>query len=85
MKPTIKNSPLTIMVVLIGIACIVASILTMALNHNMEWPSYLLLGILILTSIVVIISNPISFSTVDEKEINMAPVHHNHNHREYED
>ena len=74
MKQIIKNSPLAIAVLLIGIAILVAGILTMALYHDMSWQSYVIIGVIMLSSIWAMLNLPVSV-TLKQK---LIPVRNHH-------
>ena len=59
MKITVKNTPFAILVLIIGIAIIVAGILTMALYHDMSWQSYVIIGVIMLCALWGIFNIPV--------------------------
>lgn len=66
MKMKFKNTPLAILVLLIGIAIVVAGILTMALYHDMSWQSYVIIGVIMLCAIWAMLNIPFSFKVKDK-------------------
>lgn len=60
MKLKFNNTPLAICVIIIGIAILVAGILTMALYHDMSWQSYVIIGVIMLCAIWAMINIPFS-------------------------
>ena len=68
MKQIIKNSPLAIAVLLIGIAILVAGILTMALYHDMSWQSYVIIGVIMLCAIWAMFNIPLKISFKNKRE-----------------
>lgn len=60
MKIIVKNTPLAILVLIIGIAIVVAGILTMALYHDMSWQSYVIIGVIMLCAIWAMFNIPLS-------------------------
>lgn len=68
MKMNFKNSPLAILVLIIGVAIIVAGILTMALYHDMSWQSYVIIGVIMLCSIWAMLNIPFSISFRDKNK-----------------
>lgn len=67
MKKIMKNSPLAIVIFIIGAAIVVGGILTMALYHDMSWQSYVIIGCIMLASIWAMINIPVSIS-IKQKE-----------------
>lgn len=65
MKMKFNNTPLAILVLIIGVAIIVAGILTMALYHDMSWQSYVIIGVIMLCAIWAMLNIPFSFKTKD--------------------
>ena len=61
MKQIIKNNSLNLLITIIGIGIIIAGILTMALYHDMDWRSYVIIGVIMLISLWTIINNMVSF------------------------
>ena len=61
-----NNTPLAILVLIIGIAIIVAGILTMALYHDMSWQSYVIIGVIMLCSIWAMLNIPFSVKMRDK-------------------
>lgn len=59
MKIEVKNTPMAIMILVLGIAIIVAGILTMALYHDMSWQSYVIIGVIMLCSLWGIFNIPL--------------------------
>lgn len=55
-----NNTPLAILVLVIGIAIIVAGILVMALYHDMAWQSYVIIGVIMLCAIWAMLNIPFS-------------------------
>ena len=74
MKQIIKNSPAAIAVLIIGVAIVVAGILTMALYHDMSWQSYVIIGILMLSAIWGMLNLPFT-SRLKQKPVPVR--HHN--------
>lgn len=66
MKMQFKNTPLAILVLIIGIAIVVAGILTMALYHDMAWQSYVIIGVIMLCAIWAMLNIPFSFKIKDK-------------------
>ena len=66
MKATFKNTPLAILVLIIGIAIVVAGILTMALYHDMSWQSYVIIGVIMLCAIWAMLNIPFSVKVKDK-------------------
>ena len=62
MKTKFNNTPLAILVLIIGIAVIVAGILTMALYHDMSWQSYVIIGVIMLCAIWAMFNIPLSIN-----------------------
>lgn len=58
MRQIIKNSPLAIAILILGIAIEVGGILTMALYHDMSWQSYVIIGVLMLCAIWAMFNIP---------------------------
>ena len=58
MKTIMKNSPLAILILILGVAIEVAGILTMALYHDMSWQSYVIIGVLMLCAIWAMLNLP---------------------------
>ena len=58
MRQIIKNSPLAIAILILGIAIEVGGILTMALYHDMSWQSYVIIGVLMLCSLWAMFNIP---------------------------
>ena len=61
MKLKFNNTPLAILVLIIGIAVVVAGILVMALYHDMSWQSYVIIGVIMLCAIWAMLNIPFSF------------------------
>ena len=80
MKTYFKNTPFAIAVLIIGIAVVVAGILTMALYHDMSWQSYVIIGVIMLCSIWAMFNIPFSSSSLREKPV---PVEHNRHREKY--
>lgn len=59
MKIEVKNTPMAILILVLGIAIIVAGILTMALYHDMSWQSYVIIGVIMLCSLWGIFNIPL--------------------------
>lgn len=78
MKTYFKNTPFAIAVLLVGIAVVVAGILTMALYHDMSWQSYVIIGVIMLCAIWAMLNIPFSFS-LKEKAIPVSNENHHHN------
>ena len=68
MKMTFKNTPFAILILIIGIAVIVAGILTMALYHDMSWQSYVIIGVIMLCAIWAMLNIPLSISFKDKEK-----------------
>ena len=66
MKRTFKNTPMAILVLLIGIAIIVAGILTMALYHDMSWQSYVIIGVIMLCALWAMFNIPFEVKVKDK-------------------
>ena len=66
MNRKFNNTPLAILVLIIGIAIVVAGILTMALYHDMSWQSYVIIGVIMLCAIWAMFNIPFS-SNQEEK------------------
>ena len=66
MKMKFNNTPLAILVLIIGIAIVVAGILTMALYHDMSWQSYVIIGMIMLCAIWAMLNIPFSFRIKDK-------------------
>ena len=66
MKLKFKNTPLAILVLIIGIAVVVAGILTMALYHDMPWQSYVIIGVIMLCAIWAMLNIPFTFRIKDK-------------------
>ena len=60
MKMKFNNTPLAILVLIIGVAIVVAGILTMALYHDMSWQSYVIIGVIMLCAIWAVLNIPFS-------------------------
>ena len=60
MKQIIKNTPLAFAILIIGAAVIVGGILTMALYHDMSWQSYVIIGVLMVSSLWAMLNLPMS-------------------------
>ena len=59
MKMKFNNTPMAILVLIIGIAVVVAGILTMALYHDMAWQSYVIIGVIMLCAIWAMLNIPL--------------------------
>lgn len=68
MKTFIKSSPLAIAIFILGIAIIVAGILTMALYHDMSWQSYVIIGVIMLCALWGMFNLPASV-TLKQKRV----------------
>lgn len=66
MKMKFNNTPLAVLVLIIGIAIVVAGILTMALYHDMAWQSYVIIGVIMLCAIWAMINIPFTFKIKDK-------------------
>lgn len=66
MKMKFNNTPLAILVLIIGIAILVAGILTMALYHDMSWQSYVIIGVIMVCAIWAMLNIP--FSTKENRK-----------------
>ena len=66
MKMQFKNTPFAILVLIIGIAVVVAGILTMALYHDMSWQSYVIIGVIMLCAIWAMLNIPLKISMKDK-------------------
>lgn len=62
-----NNTPLAVLVLIIGVAIIVAGILTMALYHDMSWQSYVIIGVIMLCAIWAMLNIPFSVKVRDKK------------------
>lgn len=60
MKTYFKNTPLAVAVLIIGVAIVVAGILTMALYHDMSWQSYVIIGVIMLCALWAMCNVPFS-------------------------
>ena len=60
MKMKFNNTPLAILVLIVGIGILVAGILTMALYHDMSWQSYVIIGVIMLCAIWAMLNIPFS-------------------------
>ena len=78
MKTYFKNTPFAIAVLIIGVAVVVAGILTMALYHDMSWQSYVIIGVIMLCAIWAMFNIPLS-TTLRQKAV---PVRHNERRQE---
>lgn len=68
MKVTYKNTPLAVLILIIGIAIVVAGILTMALYHDMSWQSYVIIGVIMLCAIWATLNIPLKISFKDKEK-----------------
>lgn len=68
MKLRFNNTPLAMLVLIIGIGVIVAGILTMALYHDMSWQSYVIIGVIMLCALWAMFNIPLSFSLKEGKQ-----------------
>lgn len=68
MKMKFNNTPLAILVLIIGLAVVVAGILVMALYHDMSWQSYVIIGVIMLCAIWAMLNIPLSISLKDKKD-----------------
>ena len=66
MKVKYNNTPLAVLVLIIGIAIVVAGILTMALYHDMPWQSYVIIGVIMLVAIWAMLNIPFKISMKDK-------------------
>ncbi|MCH5224897.1 MAG: hypothetical protein J1D77_02815 [Muribaculaceae bacterium] len=66
MKVRFNNTPLAILVLIIGIAVVVAGILTMALYHDMAWQSYVIIGVIMLCAIWAMLNIPLKITMKDK-------------------
>ena len=66
MKMQFNKTPLAILVLIIGIAVVVAGILTMALYHDMSWQSYVIIGVIMLCAIWAMLNIPFKFRIKDK-------------------
>ena len=66
MKIKFNNTPLAVLVLIIGIAIIVAGILTMALYHDLSWQSYVIIGVIMLCAIWGMLNIPFKFRIKDK-------------------
>lgn len=62
MKVKFNNTPMAVLVLIIGIAIVVAGILTMALYHDMPWQSYVIIGVIMLCAIWAMFNIPLKVS-----------------------
>ena len=53
-----RNTSMAILVLILGIAIVVAGILTMALYHDMSWQSYVIIGVIMLCAIWATLNIP---------------------------
>ena len=58
MKIIVKNTPLAVAVLVLGIAIVVGGILTMALYHDMSWQSYVIIGVIMVCAIWAMFNIP---------------------------
>ena len=65
MNRRFNNTPLAILVLVIGIAIVVAGILTMALYHDMSWQSYVIIGVIMLCALWGMVNIPFTIKTKD--------------------
>ena len=77
MKQIMKNNAAAWAVLAIGVAIIVAGILTMALYHDMSWQSYLIIGIIMLCALWGMVNLPITVSLKQK----FVPVRNRNRHR----
>lgn len=66
MKMRFNNTPFAILILIIGIAIVVAGILTMALYHDMSWQSYVIIGVIMLCAIWAMLNIPLKISLKDK-------------------
>ena len=64
-----KNTPFAVLILIIGIAIVVAGILTMALYHDMSWQSYVIIGVIMICAIWAMLNIPFSVSFKDKEKI----------------
>lgn len=74
MKQIIKNNSMAIAILILGVAILVAGILTMALYHDMSWQSYVIIGVIMLVDIWAMFNLPISVGLRQK----YVPVKRNH-------
>lgn len=68
MKVKFNNTPLAILVLIIGIAVVVGGILTMALYHDMAWQSYVIIGVIMLCAIWAMLNIPLKIRLKDRND-----------------
>ena len=73
MRQIIKTTPLSLCVMILGAAIIIAGILIMALRHDMSWQSYVIIGVLMLCSLWAMANIPTSLYMLKEKVRNNTP------------
>ena len=78
MRQTIKNSPLGFGILILGVAIIVAGILTMALYHDMIWQSYVVIGALMVAALWAMFNVPAFINARREK----VPVRNHNRHND---
>lgn len=78
MKQIMKNNAAAWAVLAIGVAIIVAGILTMALYHDISWQSYLIIGIIMLCALWGMVNLPITVSLKQK----FVPVRSRNRHRQ---
>lgn len=66
MKNLMKNKALNFSFIILGIAIIVAGILTMALYHDMSWQSYVVIGCLMIAAIWALFNIPMQLEESHE-------------------
>ena len=62
MKRITENTTIAVFIFIIGIAIVVAGILTMALYHDMSWQSYVIIGVIMLCAIWAMLNLPLTAS-----------------------
>ena len=77
MKQIIKNNSIAVSILILGIAILVAGILTMALYHDMSWQSYVIIGVIMLVDIWAMFNLPFNVS-LKQKTV---PVRNNRRNR----
>lgn len=67
MKQIIKNNSFSLLITILGIGIVVAGILLMALNHDMSWQSYVIIGVIMFVSLWTIFNNRHALKVADKK------------------
>lgn len=72
MKQFVKISSLNLMIAILGIGILVAGILIMALQHDMSWQSYVVIGVIMGISVWVMAKTYIGSHVIKDR----IPVRH---------